>query len=218
MFARIEQYLLDHGCVESAVKVQNTAKIFEIFYRSKGPQKKWINRQLDNEIARMAMIQYEIGTDQKRLELEKRQKFNGDLTEEEKNELEGHKAKMASYNKRWWFLNQKYHSHLFNKPKGSYIREFDLYQNGYVSYTQEEVQRACKAIGGCCAYDCGCCYRERESSRKPGLFMHCREGCICCQRRRNQRDTTEILDLERNQRAWDIMAYDYCSINLEKRL
>lgn len=37
---------------------------------------------------------------------------------------------------------------------------------------------------GCCARDCGCCFRLRRTHREPLLYSHCTQECGCCIRHR----------------------------------
>lgn len=184
----------------------------------KKPKKKqqqlgWIEKLVDYEFRSMNLIQSESGTVQRIFELEKRQESQEDnkgLTQEEKNQLEECRDDVRKFDGKWWYHNRDYHDHIFNKPQGPYIRRFELYKNGYLTHTQEEVQNACKALGGCCAYDCGCCYKERVSVRMPGLFMHCRDLCDCCKKRKAATLPRDVSKSDTNKRACKIIIQDYC--------
>lgn len=109
--------------------------------------------------------------------------LNKHLTTGERNLLQIGREKLQHYHKTWLSNTQLYHHYEFHKPKGSYIRQLDLLRSGQLPFTQEHTQNACKALGGSCAYNCGCCYGDRGSYRMPGVLMHCLEECRCWTRR-----------------------------------
>jgi hypothetical protein len=94
------------------------------------------------------------------------------------------------FEKMWWHQNKDYYGHLYNKPKGTWGRLFEILSSKAtlphksipeaVQPFHQDARSACKAVGGCCTYDCGCCFRERVSD----VMMHCTIGCGCCMARR----------------------------------
>lgn len=191
MFSRIEQNLLDRGHVRTAVTVQNAAKVMAalcpLYWHRISPQKTWVEEILKADFEIMDRIQAEAADIQNADRIEKLQKLNGKLTQEEKQRLEEIQHQISDHEHQWWYRIFNYYNVLYDKPKGCYTRKWDLARNGYFHFTQEEVQSACKSIGGCCAYSCGCCYRDRGSSRMPGAVMHCGRNCVCCLQRRAPR-------------------------------
>lgn len=132
----------------------------------------------------MGLIFAEVAHLQDAHHLEKLKKFNNSLTTEEKKQVELTQRQISKHEQSWWPFISRYHALLYIKPKGCYIRRFDLLYSGTYLLPQEEVQRACKSLGGCCAYSCNCCYRDRGSSRMPGVLMHCIRYCARCSQRR----------------------------------
>lgn len=88
----------------------------------------------------------------------------------------------------WWSQNADYYWYTYNKPKGLGGQFLDLFSTeatrSHDSFSAqsypEKARSACKAVGGCCTYDCGRCSRERMS----GGTMHCTTACGCCMARR----------------------------------
>ncbi|OKL56532.1 hypothetical protein UA08_08096 [Talaromyces atroroseus] len=156
MFSRIEQTLIDRGGAKKAYHIQNAVKIIEFFYRLRWFQTFWIDDMLRLELGAMSLMQAEVADTGIVYNLEKRR-----ITKEEEETLEKAQKRLSAYDRNWWGNTHDYHQGLFHKPKGCYVRQLDLFHNGYLPFTEEETQRACKALGGCCAYNCGCCYRDR---------------------------------------------------------
>ncbi|KAJ5753999.1 uncharacterized protein N7511_008152 [Penicillium nucicola] len=45
----------------------------------------------------------------------------------------------------------------------------------------------CMRLGGCCAYDCGCCHNVRDVVSLGGTMLwHCTDQCRCCDRRQQK--------------------------------
>lgn len=133
MFATIEEALVGCGHVGSAERIQNAARIFEVFYRSSGKQKKWINTHIKHVWEYMTVILAEVASSQRVRELEKIQKPNGALTEEEKETLESKQNRVKQLHKKAWFYVRDIHADSFDKPKGSHIRRFQLFEDRSLS-------------------------------------------------------------------------------------
>lgn len=210
MFSRIEQALIDRGHAKKAYHTQNAVKIVEFFYRFRWFQTLWIDEILKLEFQAMALMQAEVADADIVHSLEKRKKVTGNLTKDEEETIEGAQKRLSGYNKVWWVNTHDYYQYLLRRPKGCYVRQLDLFRNGILSFTKEETQRACKALGGCCAYDCGCCYRDRGSFRRPGVvLMHCTRECGCCLQRRGR----DIVFLSKDTQAMRIILVDYWNRN-----
>jgi hypothetical protein len=204
MFDKIEQGLLSLGQVQNAARVQKLARLFES-PADKRKQNDWIIEFLDCESKIHSILQDE---EMMRYMSENYEKHGYKFNEEGANEY------LCDLDKEWWQCIQKRYEYLFAKPKGSQIRYFDLYVNGYLPYTQEKVQKACKARGGCCAFDCGCCYKERKTHRMKQVFAHCSNECVCCVLRRDlnhHRADSEESDV--GKRARHILACDSLRVN-----
>ncbi|QKX59275.1 uncharacterized protein TRUGW13939_06407 [Talaromyces rugulosus] len=178
MFSQIERKLLDRGHVQEAITVLQVAKFATILFPPC-----WIG--LAGKVSEVADIQ-----DVNRLE--KLQKLNGSLTAEETAKLELARRQVLKHEQSWWSFISRYHHHLYKKPTGCFARQFDILHSGCFIPTQEAAQMACKSLGGCCAYSCNCCYRDRGSSRMPGVLMHCVKNCVCCSQRRPPESATEM--------------------------
>lgn len=120
------------------------------------------------------------GIDIIQVEITDIQKVNRNLTQADKNQLEFFQRRISAHDYNRWKHIVEYNNRLFKKLEGSYIRVIDHYRNGVLPLKQNHVQNAGRTIGGCCVYDCGCCYRDRGLSRMPGVLMHCRRSCCCC--------------------------------------
>jgi hypothetical protein len=167
-------------------------------------QTAWIKKILEWEFKVMDTILAEVADIQNADHIERLQKLNGELTQKEKERLEEIQRRISDHEHTWWRYIGLYYDWLYIRPKGAYSRKWDLVRNGYFPPTQEEVQNACKSIGGCCAYNCGCCYRDRGSSRMPGIVMHCGKHCVCCSQRRSPDCLRRI-----NPRAARVIVIDY---------
>jgi hypothetical protein len=187
MLSKVEQLFIGSRCAKKANHIQNAVKLLESFHRSNSSQIPWVDKLMDIELDSMNLLQAELRVTKTVQHLEKLKKLNGNLTDEEEKYLQDSQKELQKYDIRWWTNTQLYYQFLFLKPKGYYVRQLDLLRNGYFPLTEEQVQSACKAIGGCCAFECGCCYRDRGSSRMPGALMHCMKECPCCCERREGR-------------------------------
>jgi hypothetical protein len=214
MFAKIEKALVDRGQVGAVVKVQKVARVFETPANKKA-QRKWIEDAMGCELKTHLLLQSEHGDFAARNRLEQYQRDGVVMAKEQQEAMDILQDSLSMYNK-WWFQTRNYHEHLFNKPKGSYIRYHELYVEGHLSYTREQVQEACRALGGCCAYGCGCCYRARKTHRmgEMSVFMHCTRGCDCCVQRRKPDARKDIITV--NRRARNIVLYDYLRAKSER--
>jgi hypothetical protein len=205
MFSRIGQGFLDRGRPKKAYHIQNAVKIVEFFYRLGWFQASWIDELLELEFEAMSLIQAELADTEIVHRLEKRKKVDETLTIEEKETLEKAQKRLSVHNPNWWGNTHDYYQLLFRKPKGCYIRQLDLFRNGHLTFTEKTTQSARKALGGCCAYDCGCCYRDRGSHRRPGVLMHCMRECGCCLRRRGP----DVTFVGKDKEALRIILVDY---------
>lgn len=74
---------------------------------------------------------------------------------------------------------------LSSKPRGAYIREFDVHRRRR-DYLLKKHKKECRVRGGCCDRDCGCCDHLREvpptmpPSKEFGKKVHCSIDCGCC--------------------------------------
>ncbi|QKX64029.1 uncharacterized protein TRUGW13939_11202 [Talaromyces rugulosus] len=92
MFSRIERSLLDRGHVRTAITVQNAAKVTAalcppycfLIHR----QTAWVKKILEREFKVMDTILAEVADIQNADRIEKLQKLNGELTQNEKESLE----------------------------------------------------------------------------------------------------------------------------------
>lgn len=176
---------------------------------NKRAQEKWMKDALSYTMNTLMLIQSEAGYIAEVERLVKLLRNGGVLTKEEKEWARYTNDSLEQYDKAWWFHNRDHHRHLFNKPKGSYVRYHDLFVEGHLSYTREQAEMACRALGGCCAYDCGCCSVSKASYRmdRPWVFIHCARSCHCCVKRR-QPDAGEDFIVE-DIRAQNTVVYNY---------
>lgn len=226
MFEQIEKALINRGHVHSTLSVHCFATILERLYRSKKSKKEqidWMFDLFDHVYRSMSLRQWEIQHVKTLQSLEKLEDVDGTLTSQQQNLLELCRERIQALEIIWWHQNRNYYGHLFNKPKGAMPREIALISheaaraNTIHPKITEMVDRtardACKAVGGCCTYGCGCCSKERE----PGVLMHCTEVCGCCMARKG----LELQDLcfnmmpEDNVARFQIAAVYFLRVGLE---
>lgn len=211
MLSRIERKLFDHGHFQTVIGIQKVTRIAGFFlplcWCHMADQSSWIYNLTKLDFEGMDLILAEVAHLQDAHRLRELQKLNGSLTTEETEKLTLVQRQISKHEQSWWSFISRYHDLLYKKPKGSYIRRLDLLCSGKFLPTQEEVQRACKTRGGCCAYSCNCCYRDRGSSRMPGVLMHCIRNCVCCSQRRPPDRATEFS--WKNEKVIRVLANDY---------
>lgn len=176
---------------------------------NKENQLDWIAEFLANEYKIICLIQYEEA--RRILDNHDRQYYNENTVEELKDDIE------VLQRKYWYSIRDRY-QHLLNKPRGSYIRAFDLHLRGHLPYTQDKIQAACKALGGCCAYNCGCCYKARNTDRMKDFSIHCSALCSCCVVRHKRVVPLEEMEDDPDLFAIYIITYNHLRVNLQKIL
>lgn len=211
MLSRIEKKLFNHGHFQTVAGIQRVAMIGRLccplWWVGAFIQCNWIDDLTKLDFEGMGLILAEVAHLQDAHRLEKLQKLNRSLTTEETAKLELVQRQISEHDQAWWSFISRYHALLYRKPRGCLIRHLDLLCSGKFLLPQEEVQRACKSLGGCCAYSCNCCYRDRGSSRMPGVLMHCIGNCVCCSQRRPPELATKFNSSTSN--AIRVLADDY---------
>jgi len=61
------------------------------------------------------------------------------------------------------------------------VRGFNVWRSHPKWYMHCSLRLDCKARGGCCGRDCGCC---SDHINKPGSPGHCTVDCYCCEQAR----------------------------------
>ncbi|KAF3396757.1 hypothetical protein DPV78_007405, partial [Talaromyces pinophilus] len=204
---KIEQLFIDRHHVKTAYYIQNAIKLAEFFYRNKSSQVSWIDKLVNIELKTMGLVQDEVTTAEIAQNLEKFKKLEGNLIDEDEKILQEARGKLKRYDICWWSNTCLYYRAVFHKSKACYIWQLDLLRNEHFRLTEEYTRSACKVLGGCCAYDCGCCYQDRGSSRMPGVLMHCMIKCCCWWRRRRERACD--WNVEKYKNALRVVLVDY---------
>ncbi|KAH8690640.1 hypothetical protein BGW36DRAFT_465532 [Talaromyces proteolyticus] len=145
MFSRIAKNLVDHGHARTALTVLIVGKIVALFFYPPGATQmdtdmRWATKMVVLESERMDIIQSEVADIQNAHRLQKLQKLNGTLIEDEKEELERLNERISNQEQRWWHHLTAYNNHLYRKHKNCYIKAWDVIQ--CIQPTQEEVQAA----------------------------------------------------------------------------
>lgn len=108
-----------------------------------------------------------------------------------RNELD--RARQAIY-----IRDQALHRLYVNQPIGWYIGNYFEDADCEDSWC-DEVNTSCIIRRGCCARECGCCERPRQTkvgpkSQRGGKWTHCTESCGCCIRWRGFYKTDPSLE------------------------
>lgn len=81
----------------------------------------------------------------------------------------------------WWFS----HGFILGSS-GPLKRAFELLRHTPSCYMHPVLVENCKARGGCCGRDCGCCVDSQRASTSAGALGigHCTRHCGCCSKHR----------------------------------
>lgn len=180
-------------------------------------EKKWISIYTKEEKTGVAILQYMIAAEEEQQILYLTGKVPDVILgsvqgEEEQPEIKSESPKdlaelKKDYEKKLSELHQAYWLHqvalgqlVSEKPKGPYIREWELKRRrkrGKMTLAWVEEQKACAAKGGCCGRDSGCCekllgtypeptspgllrFLKNKKKVKP-IYGHCSTYyCQCC--------------------------------------
>ena len=183
LFERIEYLLEKRGQYDLARKLQR----FETHFVSKNrneAQLAWMNNNRKTFLNAFSLLQREIYLKE---ELSALSKLQGTqyFTQDEKERIKRWQEELETFDERYWLHMRAYYKGLLNKPKGPWIRYWDISSKESFFYSKERELR-CKAEGGCCESDCGCCRRPLKTARRDGMIRrgHCTMECGCCIRRR----------------------------------
>jgi hypothetical protein len=179
-FERIEDALQKRNRYYWAEKLLKFESHF-VSWRGRIIQSNWTRKQNDESLKRRELLQREIYLKEELTALEKLQAIQP-LTDDERESIKRWKNELKTINEQYWIHKRAFNQGLLNKPKGSWIRYWELTSKNYSS-ASERRKLLFKANDGCCEYDCGCCYRPQRSGRMKG-HIHCTIECGCCIRRR----------------------------------
>jgi hypothetical protein len=126
----------------------------------------------DHVYRSMSLKQFEIQHVKPLQSLEKLEYLDGTLTPLQRNLLELCRERIQALEITWWHQNRNYYGHLFNKPEGAVTPEIALiFQEvmranrlypRMIEMVDRRARDACKAVGGCCTYGCGCCSKKES--------------------------------------------------------
>ncbi|KAL1968186.1 hypothetical protein VTN77DRAFT_2021 [Rasamsonia byssochlamydoides] len=111
-----------------------------------------------------------------------------ELTPEQVQQLRAWENELTQLPQLYWLHRQELADLQARKPKGAWIREFDLLRRRKRHHWKKD-RGYCQLRGGCCDRDCGCCERPRKTFW-PGKVAaekkqtHCSVACGCCVRTR----------------------------------
>ncbi|KAN0070180.1 hypothetical protein V8E54_011761 [Elaphomyces granulatus] len=177
LFERIEDALQKRDRYNWAKKLQHFEAHF-VSYKRNQAQIKWTNKQYKEYRNRTTLLQREIYLQEELSALTKLQSF----TEDEKESVKRWQEELETFDERFWLNQRAFYKNLADKPKGPWTRWWDMSHKDFFLYS-EKSKLACKARGGCCEYDCGCCRRPLKTTRCRWKG-HCSIECGCCIRRR----------------------------------
>lgn len=150
-------------------------------------QRQWILRQYVEQLTGVGICEREIYLTEEINSLEKEMK-TGRLPKTEEQRLEAYKQELKGLDMEWWLHKRAISHNMAHRPKGSRVRRF-LHTHELLP---EENRKGCRARGGCCNYDCGCCETPRVCSKET-LLTHCTaQFCGCCIRRRGSEKIPEV--------------------------
>ncbi|RHZ46586.1 uncharacterized protein CDV56_102187 [Aspergillus thermomutatus] len=83
--------------------------------------------------------------------------------------------------KTYWCLTRELNWITSTQFQGPLKRAYAAHHSNPSWYLSANHRRECAERGGCCARDCGCCGKPRETERFFKLG-HCTEECPCCRK------------------------------------
>jgi hypothetical protein len=178
LFERIEDALQKCNQYNWAKKLQHFETHFVSDERNKA-QIAWMNKQYKEKRDGFSLVQREIYLQEELSALTKLQT----LTEDEKESIKRWQEELETFDERYWLHGRAFYKNIVDKPKGPWTRWWDMNSKDIFLYSQKSKLK-CKARGGCCEYDCGCCRRPLKTTRISGWKGHCTMECGCCIRRR----------------------------------
>lgn len=182
VFERIEEALIRRKKYQAANSIQTFLWKHFTSAQNLEKQRAWCRSYTNEGWNGAQILQREVYLMEETETLEKLQKIQK-LTEQEQRKLNGYKEELQPMDGQWWLHKRAMGKCELVKPKGAWIRQFDTPVPEIV-YAQRKSY--CKARGGCCNYDCGCCHKPLNNPRSPKKY-HCSEECPCCIRRRGFR-------------------------------
>jgi hypothetical protein len=177
LFERIEDALQKCNRYNWAEKLQRFEAHFVSYERDKA-QREWMNKQSNEYENCLSLIQREIYLQEELSALIKLQTF----TEDEKESIKRLQEELETFDERFWLHQRALYKNLVDKPKGPRIRWWYMSGEDFFFYSEKR-KLECKAKGGCCEYDCGCCRRPLKTIR-GSWTGYCTMECGCCIRRR----------------------------------
>jgi hypothetical protein len=109
-------------------------------------QSKWTRKQNDASLKCHELLQREIYLKEELAALEKLQTIQP-LTDNERKSIKRWKNELKTINEQYWVHKRAFNQGLLNKPKGSWIRYWELTSKNYSS-ASEERKLLCKANDG----------------------------------------------------------------------
>lgn len=178
---KLEDTLQQHGQYKGAKRLQNLAAFF-VSARKNDEQIRWIDKQNKECWNGLGLVQRNIYLKEELAALEKLREVQL-LTTEQKRLIEEWENELETMKERYWLHQRAWHGGLANQPQSPRIRTWELSKNDFFLYS-EKSKLLCKARGGCCEFDCGCCRRVLETPSGSRMWGHCTMDCGCCIRRR----------------------------------
>ncbi|KAL1979550.1 hypothetical protein VTN96DRAFT_5579 [Rasamsonia emersonii] len=148
-FERIERALQKHDRYDWAAKLQD----FEFHFVSKkrkDDQRKWLRKQNEERRNGFALLQREIYLKEELAVLEKLQETQvlQPLTEEREESTREWQKELKTFDERYWHHKRAFYNGLLYRPKGPWIRYWDMSDHEFFYYSEKKILR-CKANGGC---------------------------------------------------------------------
>lgn len=137
---------------------------------------------------------------------------DGDLDDEAAHratQLDTYKERLKHLNEQYWAHSQLIWRLQGNISNGVVNRAFKSYREDPNWYLCEWLRQDWAGRSGCCGRGCGCCEKDRKTSRGWSL-RHCTSACGYCVRRR----CDDASESDMRTFLFDIVTYD--SVNAQR--
>ncbi|KAL4888009.1 hypothetical protein BDV59DRAFT_211573 [Aspergillus ambiguus] len=109
----------------------------------------------------------------------------GDLTDNEKVQIEKWRREIEDLARQYWHLEREFYRREASCPSGPMLRGYQAWRKNPDGYLKNKFLRLdCAGRGGCCGRGCGCCGNKRFAGGREIRRGHCTVECGCCRRAR----------------------------------
>ncbi|KAL1964576.1 hypothetical protein VTN77DRAFT_6873 [Rasamsonia byssochlamydoides] len=202
----LEQLLDRLHCYPLAARIRSLKKTCSSPTET-ATQKEWIRKYNMEELIGVAILQCKnFVEEEKRILLLKEKEEEapgeqkGSSSSARDGKLEEYETKLFKLRQEYWLHQQALQELVDKKPRGAWIREWNLmrYRKRHnMTLAWLEGSKACVLTGGCCGRACGCCEKPMRTYLAPSasrfnnkkkinnIYGHCNaQYCRCCVRSR----------------------------------